>query len=811
MGGEISVFKTGADYDGPQCSSNSMTTMLNFTVYPVRAVAVAVFFALSLFPAIAETEEHEEDTATLEVVVFDAEREEPVHGASVRSAKWDGELFTDEAGEVRIPELQPGSVDVTVEYPGYETAKETLSLRGGEVAVYRFLLLEAATQTGTVEVTTTAARVGSGDVYRPTTIMEGEQLQRNLGSSVPATLASVPGFDVQYNGPGAANPTMRGLPGDRVLMLEEGHRTGDIYWTASDHGVMVEPLTAERMEVVRGPAGLLYGSNALGGVVNVVRDDIPSYQPEHPEGQLRTTFDSVNRGLAGGGSVRAPAGPLTLYGELSGRRTGDSRTPVGVLEQTDMQTVNAAAGASWEPQWGRVGGAVRFYDNVYGVPGEFDGELIPGGHPGGVHIEATRFGGRLDTLYDQPAEPFESLQLKAQATRYIHDEIEALVGGEEIMGARFDQTTTDTRFVARHRPIGDPDGVHSQGAAGLSLYTRDMAAGGASPGTRSGRERDVGVFGFEELELEPVRFQAGLRYDFRWVTADDQSPLQTSTEERRITKEVRPRSFHGLSGSIAGLWDFVSEWTVGTSLARSFRNPTIEELYSDGPHLADFSYDIGTPELQAETGLGADLFLRNRGEDRDLEVGVYYNRIDNYIYYNPTGETVRVHREGTRPRSTPVFEAQNDDAVFMGVEGQVEQTIYDPLVLSADVTYTRATRREAGDPLPFIPPLSGGLEARWDGTPWFGSLGVKLAAPQHRVPQPIEVGDRTERPQEPTAGYAYANAMVGWTHFSTRLGHTAMLRVENISNRPWHDHLSRIKQIAPQPGRNIQLSYELVF
>ena len=263
--------------------------------------------------------------------------------------------------------------------------------------------------------------------------------------------------------------------------------------------------------------------------------------------------------------------------------------------------------------------------------------------------------------------------------------------------------------------------------------------------------------------------------------------------------------------SLAKSQSVASDWTLGTTLSRSFRSPTIEELYSEGPHLADFSFDIGSPDLGPEIGMGADVFLKSTLPGLKLELAGYYNLVDGYLYYNPTGETVRVIREGTPPRETPVFEARGDDARFLGAEARVQWEVLDDLTLDATASYTRAERRETGDPLPFIPPLSGRVEARYQHGPFFGSLGADFAAPQNRVPRPVQVGDELEEPQAPTAGYALLNAGLGWRHEGDLADHNVMLQIRNATDRMWRSHLSRIKDVAPQPGRNISLTYRAIF
>ncbi len=753
-----------------------------------------------------------ETVGGMDIKVIDGESEDPLEGAVISLEDHEELHESDASGWARVQDLEPGWVVVDVEREDYRSATDAVEVVAGRQVQIEFALApeeegREREEDGDYVVRTVGRSQSPGEVYRPTTLLAGRALQRQMTSSVPGTLDRVPGFDVQYNGPAASSPTVRGLPGDRVLMLEDGHRTGDIYWTASDHGVMVEPISAETMEVVRGPAGLLFGSNALGGVVNVIRNDIPDYRPHEVEGRVRTQYESVNHGFSGGAVMRGGLGPLAVYGEASARRSGDTRTPEGTLEQTNMQGLNAGVGASWHPTRGRVGAAFRYYDMEYGVPGEFQGNLIPGGHPGGVDIEARRVSGRMLGEYHRAMGPIDGIDVRANLVHYDHEEIEGLIGGERAIGASFDQWTSDSRVVAFHEDR-EQGPLLLEGAVGLTAQTRWMEAGGSQPGTRSGEEIDVGVFGYEEAGVGDFRFQAGLRYDQRWVSTDDTSPLVTQTEERNIVKEVDDRELGAWSGSVAGLWDFMDQWTVGASVARSFRHPTIEELYSDGPHLADFSYDIGEPALSTERGWGGDLFVRSEQDRLNLEVAGFYNRIDDYISYDPTGESVRVIRDGAAPRQTPVFEARNSDVEFYGAEGMVEWEFYNRFVLDTTVSYTRAARRDSGEPLAFIPPLSGKLDLRYEGRPFFGSIGVESKASQNRVPDPVEIGDSVERPQETTDGYTVAHAMLGWRHDGERMEHSVMLQGRNITDRTTFDHMSRIKEVAPQPGLNIQLTYQ---
>lgn len=662
----------------------------------------------------------------------------------------------------------------------------------------------------TTEVYGATAKVHS-DVLRPETALQGLKLQEDLRGNVPDTVARVPGVWAAYNGPGATRLTIRGLGGDRVRMLDDGYHVGDLYWSASDHGVMVEPLTAHRMEVVRGPATLVYGGNALGGVVNVVTDQIPK-PTDTTWANVGLQAESASLGIAQGGTVVAPLGPFALRLEESVRRSDDVQTAAGPIPNTQVQALGGGVGLGWHPDWGVVGAALRYYQNHYGVPGEFAGELIPGGHPGGAGIEARRINARLQASYlPTTSQQLERLEWGASLTRYRHDEVEGVIDGRRALGAAFELDTLQTRIVARHKLFtGGPLGV-VRGAAGLSATAQDLLAGGNSPGVRSGTDWGLAGFVFERLDLGDLSFHAGLRYEHRRLAPLSTAPIRVQTAERTIDKAVHPRNFNLLSGSLAALWQFAEGWTLGSTVARSARAPNLQELYSDGPHLADFSFDIGTPGLPTEVGTGVDLFVLAEKDGLILEATGFVNHVGNYVLYAPTLETLRVFREGARPRATPVFEAQAVDALFVGVEGKLQLPIAWGLSFNAMLSYVWAENRDDGAPLPYIPPLGWELELRYEQGGFFATGRVSGALRQGRVPRPTATGDGLEQPQTPTAGYALAHASAGWRGYWLDLTHTISLRGFNLTNRVWRNHLSRIKDVAPQMGLNLALTYQLLY
>jgi iron complex outermembrane recepter protein len=727
-------------------------------------------------------------TAAIHGRVVDAQTLEPIGGAYVRIRELGRNEHSHRDGSFHFERLTPGTYTILAQRIGYAPAERTVVVSAGHTERLTIPLGSSAIQIPGVVVTGTGRERAADEVYRPTTVLNGAELRRRLGSSVAATLADEPGITQRYNGPAAAQPVVRGLSGDRVLVLEDGLRTGDVATTAADHAIAIEPLTAERIEVVRGPAGLLYGSNALGGVINVIRDEVPRTLPERLSGMLSLQVESVNRGGSGGGFVLLPIGHIALRGELSGRMAGETRTPLGVLPSTDMRGFNAGVGASWIGSGSFFGAAIRDYGLTYGVPGTFNGQTIPGAHPGGVSIEMRRTAARVQGGLFSRLGPLSSLEFDGNYVRFHQDEIEQ--GG--FVGTRFGQLLGTANVIARHRH--EAGNLFSEGAFGAFFLGRDFATSGSATGSHPARQFAVAGYGFEELGWHPFRLQLGARYD--------RTRIEPRSAELGGLDDVRSRDFGAFSGSVAGLADIARGWTVGVSLARAFRTPSIEELYSDGPHLADFSYNIGNPDLAAEFGLGLDIFVRAALPRLHGEVSVFRNQVSNFIYHAPvfdpvTGEPVL----DPRFRRFPVYRAQQDNSNLLGAEGKLQWELLHRLVMDASASYVQGTRSGDSTPLPFMPPLHGSVGLRYDAPGYFVGAGWEGNRRQERL------GEF----ETPTPGSSLWNATAGVRWSARGQLHSVTLQVRNLGDEVWWDHLSRIKQVAPQPGRNVQLLYRLNF
>ncbi len=778
-----------------------MSNIRSFFLW-IPALLVAAGTAPSILEA-AEPLQARPTVGTIVGRVVDGVTGEPIVSAQVRIRELGRSDLSHGDGAFHFLDVAPRSYTLVAQRIGYAPVEMRVQVvDGGTIDVELQMMPSALELTGVV-VTGTGRERGAGETFRPTTVVSDAELRRQLESSLAGTIDHVPGIAQRYNGPAAAQPVIRGMGGDRVLVLEDGQRTGDLSTTGADHAVGIDPISVERIEIVRGPAGLMYGSNALGGVINVVREEVPRTLPETVSGGVSLQGESANRGAAGGAAILVPHGRMAVRADISGRTAQDIRTPLGPLPSSGISSFSGGLGLSRIQSWGYFGAAVRENDLDYGVPGEFGGEAIPGAHEDGVEIRSRRRTGRIEAGHFLGFGPFSSLSFDANGVLYQHREIEGVTDSNvEVVGARFENRFGSANLLLRHDHQADP--VFTEGAVGLYVSGRELITGGGFTGTRDAREFSGAGYIFEELGVEPFRLQIGARYDWTRVTPRDLTPIFTGSREIA----VRERTFGAVSASTGVLvepWEGIS---IGGSLARAFRTPSVEELFSDGPHLADYSYNIGSPELGSEIGLGTDLFVRITRPRLTAELSGFRNSIRNYIHYAPTGEL------DPRFARFPVFAARGADAMFEGGEVAVQWEAVRRLVLEGAAAYVRGTRKEDRDPLPGIPPLNGFLGFRYDSEIFFVNGAWDAVASQNRVPRPIVVSPGQSDPiltERPTSGHNGLDLGAGFRWTARGTLQTITVQIRNATDAVRRDHLSRIKDVAPQPGRDIQLLYRVQF
>lgn len=683
----------------------------------------------------------------------------------------------DTAGRFMLRGLPAGRQRLRVSLLGYAPVVREVEVGGAGGPVELEITLQSTPLAlPGLQVTGTAAGRDPLMLTQSTAQLGGMELERELGTTLAETLRHQPGLAVRYNGPAAAAPMVRGLTGDRILVLQDGQRTADLSGSADDHGVTIDPLAAQRIEVVRGPAALLYGNNALGGVVNVISGDLPETLPARATWQLGGQTESAYPGGSAFVKAQLPLGgvwALNLRG--GGRATGDVRLGRNVelgtrLENTALRSANGAAGLGYVGDRLVAGGALRLYDFSYGLP------VPPGTEP--VSIGGRRREGSGRGEWELASKLFPLVRVEGTVQEYAHDEVDVASGAVLQAFALRTRTLNLTLRQGRLGPIGE-------GAWGFSALVKDYAATGPEALTPAALARSIGIFGFQELEFAEAgpALQVGGRYDIYRV--------ESRASER--FGEGRAGDYRALSGSVGLRVPLAEGVSLGASHARSFRAPTVEELYSGAYHTGTGAFEYGDAALREERGRGLEGVLRIQRARLNGQVAAYRNVVEGYVHLAARGDTIFAGQE------VQLLAYVQDRATLTGMEGSLEWAAASRLVLSAMGDVVRAGLSD-GTPLSFMPPARLGAEVRWDDGTY--SLGWQV---QHEFRQD-RVGPADERP---TDAHTTLRVVAGIRQRVGRITHSLALRADNLTNHSYREATSRIKDFAPSPGRNISVGYRV--
>jgi len=599
---------------------------------------------------------------------------------------------------------------------------------------------------------------------QPIAVLSGQDLGRELEGSLGAALKTQPGVAERSSGPGASRPIIRGLDGDRVLILEDTHGMGDVSSQSADHGVAINPATAAKIEVVRGPATLLYGSNAIGGLVNVVTNTVVTEITTGAGGAAGTrgtvTMDGGTGASDGGiaGSYGWTTGPLVWHLSGSGRKSGDVRTPERTIEHTSVASGQGTLGLSWVGAKGYVGAAYGYDRASYGVPALDGGgvELTPRRHSLTARAERRELGGLVS-----------SVRASFAYRNYEHEELE---GG--VSGTLFANTQAEGNVFVTHRPAGRVTGTW-----GGAFLARSFSATGEEALTPPVDVRAGALFVFEEVAWNTVSLQGGVRAEFASYSPE---------------RDRRARDFTDVSFSSGLVWRPSSAVTLAASLARTSRRPALEELYFDGLHIGNYAYEVGNADLGAERAFGVDASFRWRHARATGEITLFRNAIADFIFREPTGRAIDGYPEVR-------FSAR--DGVLTGVEARGEVEVAAGLFAELGFDYVRAWLVDGEAPLPRIPPMRTQIGGRYQRGAWQAGATAVINARQDRV-YPGEA---------PTDGATILRLHGAWSFERGGTLNTLTLRVENATDKLYRSHLSYLKAAVPEMGRNIKLVYTAAF
>ena len=657
-----------------------------------------------------------------------------------------------------------------------------------------------------VIITSTGLKHSTSKSARPVTVLSGDQLQTKIGQTIGGTLQNEPGITSQSFGPGVGTPVIRGQSGPRVRVMQNSLGNNDVSTLSPDHPNGVNPIIAERIEVLRGPSTLLYGNGAIGGVVNVIDNRIPEQVPDKLiGGALHQSYDSASTEsssalkLEGGkdmfayhldgfyrdqGNVHVGGQPID---EAAARATNPTlegtpvlENPEGVITNSNARSRGGSVGASVVGDVGLAGAAINTLESNYGIPPNGTGSP-----PVRIQMNQTKydFKGQLN----KPFALAEEMRLKFGYTDYKHVELD---DGEP--ATTFLNKSYESRLELEHQPIGILKGV-----LGFQSVNTEFSALGEEALVPQTDIDSYGLFAVESFAIGDVTYELGVRGEWQGLTP----------------KEIYDsKSYAPISGSVSALWDITKQHQLSLAVTQSQRAPQVQELFSNGVHEATQSYELGDTNLNKEISYNLDLGYRFNADWMTADINLFHNWVNDYIYqnqdfrvFNEDLEDFEAFCSGPAGACLPVYQSDQANAIFRGFEAKtvfpLMQNRYGAIDLTLFGDYTRGTFNQGGD-VPRMPPLRYGFELSYGKNDWSTDIRLTRGEPQN------DAGEN----QSNTPGYLLLNLGAQY-HLATFHDSEVLLfaRGKNMTNENIRNSTSYLRNFAPEPGRSAEIGIRISY
>ncbi len=745
----------------------------------------------------------------------------PLHGAIVLIVELGRSTLSDDDGSYAFDRVPPGRYHLVAHLDSVFTeAAKTIEVRADDTATADFtlsltVLREEMTVTASGKQETTFESFGNVDSFN------AQELSLSRDVSLGETLNHKVGTGIAKRsfGPGSSRPIIRGFDGDRVLIMEDGIRTGTLSSQSGDHGEAVNAAQLERLEVVKGPATLLYSGNAIGGTVNAIgrHHEIHRHPHQGLRGYLSASAGTANALAAGNAGFEYGAGKWMVWGAGAGIRASDyTAAQQGKIFNSRTDSENGSGG------FGRFSGKTFFSFDVkidngsYGVPfvQEFHGHHEHEDEHGDededeleeheeeeierIALDMRRQSYRFSWGLNDLGPAVENFVLKLSYVDWEHDEVEFFEDGGQEIGTAFRNEQFIYRGVfeqGKHGPLS--------GRFGFWGIDRAYAAAGEEALSPPVDQGGFAIFALEELDFERVKFQFGgrvetQRYNPEFTERGEEHEHEEHEHEADVEEEEQEhheeapdavkRAFTGGSAATGMHADLWSGGAFVANYAHSYRAPALEELYNFGPHAGNLAFEVGDPSLNFERGNGVDLSLRhNEGRVRG-EVSLFYYGFSNFIFPFASGE----EEDGLR-----VIEFTQRNARFTGAEANTSIGLVAGLRMYLGMDFVDAQDTDTHTPLPRIPPLRGKVGFGYNAGGFHFEPELILAGQQHQ----------TFTGETRTPGYAVVNLRTSYTYAGRHMTHQCSLNVFNAADRLYRNHSSFIKDLAPEIGRGLRVTY----
>ena len=704
--------------------------------------------------------------------------DKPLQSANVVIENTNLGTFTDEDGRFTVKDIQSSEVSVKISMIGF--VDTTLSVRTNEKTY----------DLGEIFLKTNILQLSNIDVHAhddlaqanllSDVLLSGKEMQEKMYGSIAQTLQNEIGIAIQSMGQATTRPILRGYSGDRFLITKNGIKTGDLSHSSADHAMSLDLGGVERIEVFRGPRALLFGSNTIGGVVNIEKNSLSSQKLSQSRSYFTSGIDSGNKGLFSSYSIESPWRKNNIRFSIQNRKTNNQITPKGVLENTAINNTEGFLGIS------RIGDdrrATFSFERVlmdYGIPGS------PEGHINGVDLKLSKNTQELNYHQDIDFRGFETLNIDQSFIFYSHSEYESSSSAPAV---RLSQNilSLKSNLVGKTKELGS------------SFDFRYFSAGGFywTPNTT---EIKMSLFGLQENELLGFATQLSFRAEQSFISPEVKTKFSNLEVEDVVNKQF---SFISFAGTAVKEWQ---NWQWSNTIMRTGKTPDIESLYSDGPHLGSYSYEIGNPYLELEKTLGFESSLQYAKNRFSLLMNGYYNQSPSYHQYIKKGDGYKPGADWIEWGSGAagwlyIYEMKGVKSEISGGEIQASY-LGKNMDINADFSFVRGLDKTNNTNLSFMPAdkfqLTLSTKESRDLT---ASIRFTEGFEQSRLGEFETI----------TPGYSLIDIYGSYSFGSSNGNHRLIFNVNNILDEEYYNHLSKIKTIMPEFGRRISLQYRYLF
>ena len=715
---------------------------------------------------------------TVTGTVKSARSNKPLQSANVIIENTNLGTFTDEDGRFTVRDIQSSEVSVKISMIGF--VDTTLSVRTNEKTY----------DLGEIFLKTNILQLSNIDVHAhddlaqanllSDVLLSGKEMQEKMYGSIAQTLQNEIGIAIQSMGQATTRPILRGYSGDRFLITKNGIKTGDLSHSSADHAMSLDLGGVERIEVFRGPRALLFGSNTIGGVVNIEKNSLSSQKLSQSRSYFTSGIDSGNKGLFSSYSIESPWRKNNIRFSIQNRKTNNQITPKGVLENTAINNTEGFLGIS------RIGDdrrATFSFERVlmdYGIPGS------PEGHINGVDLKLSKNTQELNYHQDIDFRGFETLNIDQSFIFYSHSEYESSSSAPAV---RLSQNilSLKSNLVGKTKELGS------------SFDFRYFSAGGFywTPNTT---EIKMSLFGLQENELLGFSTQLSFRAEQSFISPEVKTKFSNLEVEDVVNKQF---SFISFAGTAVKEWQ---NWQWSNTIMRTGKTPDIESLYSDGPHLGSYSYEIGNPYLELERTLGFESSLQYAKNRFSFLMNAYYNQSPSYHQYIKKGDGYKPGADWIEWGSGAagwlyIYEMKGVESEINGGEIQASY-LGKNMDINADFSFVRGLDKTNNTNLSFMPAdkfqLTLSTKESRDLT---ASIRFTEGFEQSRLGEFETI----------TPGYSLIDIYGSYSFGSSNGNHRLIFNVNNILDEEYYNHLSKIKTIMPEFGRRISLQYRYLF